>query len=120
MGGVLMTAVGRGVLRQGFRVLGHGIRAEPAVFALAFGGSVLFGLLTVAGAFVVSMIFDRVVVPALAGGDATAGALAVSAVAVVALSLLKVIGIFGRRLGAGSMQFRLQARYRRKVTRRYL
>ena len=29
-------------------------------------------------------------------------------------------GIFGRRLGAGYMQFRLQAAYRRRVTRRYL
>ena len=37
-----------------------------------------------------------------------------------AVSLLKVVGIFGRRLGAGYMQFRLQARYRRRVTRRYL
>ena len=68
-----MTAVGRGVLRQGFRVLGHGIRAEPAVFALAFGGSVMFGLLTVASAYVVSTIFDRVVVPALDSGDTTTG-----------------------------------------------
>jgi ABC-type multidrug transport system fused ATPase/permease subunit len=34
--------------------------------------------------------------------------------------VLRVASIFGRRLGAGFMQFRLQARYRRAVTRRYL
>ena len=32
----------------------------------------------------------------------------------------KVVGLWGRRLGAGAMQYRLQARYRREVTRRYL
>ena len=34
--------------------------------------------------------------------------------------MLRVVGIFGRRLGAGYMQYRLQAAYRRRVTRRYL
>jgi ABC-type multidrug transport system fused ATPase/permease subunit len=38
----------------------------------------------------------------------------------IGIALLRVASIFGRRLGAGYMQFRLQARYRRAVTRRYL
>ena len=37
-----------------------------------------------------------------------------------AVALLKAVGIVGRRLGAGVMQYRLQARYRRAVTRQYL
>ncbi len=48
------------------------------------------------------------------------GALALAAAALLGLSVLRVVGIFGRRLGAGYMQFRLQAAYRRRVTRRYL
>ncbi len=40
--------------------------------------------------------------------------------ALLGVSLLRVVGIFGRRLGAGYMQYRLQAAYRRRVTRRYL
>src|SRR5690349_23855977 len=36
------------------------------------------------------------------------------------MSAGRVVGVFGRRLGAGAMQFRLQATYRRRVTRRYL
>src|SRR5439155_2050497 len=48
------------------------------------------------------------------------GARAAGGVAIFALSVVKVVGIFGRRLGAGAMQFRLQAAYRRRVTRRYL
>jgi hypothetical protein len=36
------------------------------------------------------------------------------------VAALKVVGIIARRLGAGIMQYRLQAAYRRRVTRRYL
>jgi ABC-type multidrug transport system fused ATPase/permease subunit len=60
------------------------------------------------------------VVPALDQGRVVTGALALGAVAVLGLSALKVASIFGRRLAGGAMQFRLQARYRRRVTRRYL
>jgi ATP-binding cassette subfamily B protein len=83
-------------------------------------GSALFGLLTVGSAFVVGAIVGEVVVPALEDGRAETGLLALLAAALVGLSVLKVGAIFGRRLGAGFMQFRLQATYRRRVTRRYL
>ncbi|MDB5478859.1 MAG: transporter, HlyB/MsbA family, partial [Alphaproteobacteria bacterium] len=39
---------------------------------------------------------------------------------VMLVAVLKVLGIIARRLGAGIMQYRLQAAYRRRVTRRYL
>ncbi len=108
------------VLAEGLRVLGRAIREEKGVFALALLGSSGFGLLTVASAYVVGAVVGRVVVPALDGGEAVPSALAVGAAAIIGLSLLKVCSIFGRRLGAGAMQFRLQAAYRRRVTRRYL
>ncbi|HEX5541676.1 MAG TPA: ABC transporter ATP-binding protein [Micromonospora sp.] len=108
------------VLRRGLRVLGRAIREEPRIFAVGVGGSVLFGLLIIASAFVVGAIVGEVVVPAIEQGRADTGLVALSAAALIAISLLKVLGIFGRRLGAGYMQFRLQASYRRQVTRRYL
>jgi ABC-type multidrug transport system fused ATPase/permease subunit len=101
-------------------VLGRGIREEPGVFAVAFAGSAAFGLLTVAGAFVIGEVVGAVVVPAIDSGRAVPGALAIGAGVIILVSLLKVCAIFGRRLGAGAMQYRLQARYRRRVTRRYL
>ena len=52
--------------------------------------------------------------------DVNAQLPALELLAIISLSLLKVASIFGRRLGAGSMQFRLQATFRRRVTRRYL
>ena len=108
------------VLLKGLWVLGRAIRDEPRLFAVSVTGSTLFSLLTIATAFVVGAVVGRVALPALATGHATTSALALGAVAIVSVSLGKVIGLFGRRLGAGSMQFRLQARYRRAVIRRYL
>lgn len=102
------------------RVLGHGIREEPWIFTAGVVGSAFFGLLTVGSAFIVGAIVGEVVVPSLEDGRADTGLLWLIAAALLGLSVLKVGAIFGRRLGAGFMQFRLQALYRRRVTRRYL
>ncbi|MBO4206053.1 ATP-binding cassette domain-containing protein [Micromonospora echinofusca] len=101
-------------------MLGRAIREQPRIFAVAVTGSVLFGLLVIAGAYVVGAVVGEVVVPSIAAGRVEWGALALAAALLLGISLLRVAAIFGRRLGAGYMQFRLQAAYRRRVTRRYL
>jgi ABC-type multidrug transport system fused ATPase/permease subunit len=101
-------------------VLGRAIRTEPRLFIVGTLGSSLFGLLVIANSYVVGAVIGRVVVPAFAEHRAGSGELALIAAVFVGISLLRVASIFGRRLGAGYMQFRLQARYRRAVTRRYL
>jgi ATP-binding cassette, subfamily B, bacterial len=108
------------VLGRGLRVLGRAIRTEPRLFIVGTVGSSLFGLLVIANSYVVGAVIGRVVVPAFAEHRAGTGELALIAVVFIGISLLRVATIFGRRLGAGYMQFRLQARYRRAVTRRYL
>ncbi|GAA2609614.1 ABC transporter ATP-binding protein [Dactylosporangium fulvum] len=108
------------VLLKGLRVLGRAIRDEPHMFAVSAAGSVLFSLLTIATAFVSGEVVGSVVVPAIDNRHVGAGALALGGLAILAVSLGKILGIFGRRLGAGAMQFNLQARYRQAVTRRYL
>lgn len=111
---------GDGVLRRGLRVLGRAVRDEPMLFALGVGGSVLFSMLTIASAYVIGAVVGHVVVPSLDSGRVRTGALAVGAATVLAVSLGRLLGMFGRRLGAGAMQYRLQSSYRRQVTRRYL
>jgi ABC-type multidrug transport system fused ATPase/permease subunit len=101
-------------------VLAAGIREQPRLFSLAVAGSLLFSLLVVATAYVVGAVVGEVAVPAIDAGRVEAAALALAAAALVGLSLLRVVGMFARRLGAGYMQYRLQAAYRRRVTRRYL
>ena len=108
------------MLGRGLRVLGQAIRTEPRLFTVGAIGSCLFGLLIIANAYVVGAVIGHVVVPAFAEHRTRVAELGLIAAAFLGLSVLRVASIFGRRLGAGYMQFRLQARYRRAVTRRYL
>ncbi|MCW2667755.1 MAG: transporter related protein [Frankiales bacterium] len=110
----------RGVIRRGFGVLGVAVREEPRIFAVSALGSALFALTTIGQAYVFGAITDRVIEPALRTGNADRAALAIAFCAVMLVAVLKVVGIVARRLGAGIMQYRLQATYRRRVTRRYL
>ena len=111
---------GEGTLRDGFAVLGVAIRREPWIFTLSTLGSVLFGALTVADAWVLGWSTDHVVLPAFKDGDIRVGGLLTILALFVAVAILRAVGIVARRLGAGVMQYRMQAHYRRAVTRQYL
>src|SRR6185312_5675656 len=108
------------VLLKGLKVLGIAVRDEPRMFAIGVVGSSLFAVLTIAMAFVAGAVVGHVVVPAFDHGSVIVASLVLGGLALLAVALGKVAGLLGRRLGAGVMQFRLQARYRRAVTRRYL
>ena len=106
----------RATTRDGFRVLGVAIRREWFIFTLSTIGSALFGALTVADAWVLGWATDHVLLrdhPAVA---ALWGVLALF----VGVALLRAVGVVARRLGAGVMQYRMQAHSRRAVTRQYL
>src|SRR6476659_9238148 len=58
----------RSTTREGFAVLGVAIRREPWIFTLSTIGSLLFGALTVADAWVLGWSTDHVVLPAFRTG----------------------------------------------------
>jgi ABC-type multidrug transport system fused ATPase/permease subunit len=101
-------------------VLWVAIKREPWIFTLSTLGSVLFGALTVADAWVLGWATDHVVLPAFDTGTTTAGALVTVLALFVGVAILRAVGIIARRLGAGVMQYRMQAHSRRAVTRQYL
>ncbi|WP_242676344.1 ABC transporter ATP-binding protein [Streptosporangium minutum] len=107
-------------MRKGLRVLGVAIRAEKAVFAAATLSSALYGVMTVASAWALGWATENVVLPAFAEGEVATGTLVLGALLIVGVSLLKALGVAGRRFFAGVMQYRMQARSRREVTRQYL
>ncbi len=107
-------------LRDGLGVLGVAIRREPLVFTLSTLGSLVFGALTVADAWVLGWSTDHVLLPAFQDGATTAGGLVAILALFLGVAILRAVGIVARRLGAGVMQYRLQAAYRREVTRQYL
>jgi ABC-type multidrug transport system fused ATPase/permease subunit len=110
----------RVTLREGARILGRGIRAEPWVFTVSLIGSAAFGVVTVLSAAVVGHVSETVITPAFATGTTTARALLGAAALLIGVALVKAVAIVMRRLFAGIMQFRLAARDRRRVTRQYL
>ena len=110
----------RGTTREGFAVLGVAIRREPWIFTLSTVGSLLFGALTVADAWVLGWATDHVVLPAFEDGEIGADMLLAVLALFVGVAILRAVGIVARRLGAGIMQYRMQAHTRRAVTRQYL
>src|SRR5215212_2104007 len=90
------------------------------MFALAVLGSSLYAGMTVASAYVIGGITDRVLLPSFDDGATTGAALTLAALAIIVVAVLKIIGILGRRLFAGIMSYRLMADYRRRVTGQYL
>jgi ABC-type multidrug transport system fused ATPase/permease subunit len=106
--------------RDGFAVIWVAIKREPWIFALSTLGSLLFGALTVADAWVLGWSTDHVVLPAFEHGDIDSSMLWAVLGLFVGVAILRAVGIVARRLGAGIMQYRMQAHSRRAVTRQYL
>jgi ABC-type multidrug transport system fused ATPase/permease subunit len=112
--------VERASTMDGFRVLWVAIKREPWIFTLSTLGSALFGALTVADAWVLGWSTDHVILPAFRDGEIGAGWLVAVVALFVAVAIGRAVGVIARRLGAGVMQYRMQAHYRRAVTRQYL
>ncbi|HSE08921.1 MAG TPA: ABC transporter ATP-binding protein [Nocardioidaceae bacterium] len=107
-------------IRDGFAVLWVAIKREPWIFTLSTLGSVLFGALTVADAWVLGWATDNVVLPAFQTRTVDSSGLIAILALFVGVAILRAVGIVARRLGAGIMQYRMQAHSRRAVTRQYL
>jgi ATP-binding cassette, subfamily B, bacterial len=107
-------------MRRGAVVIGVALRSAPRPFALGISGAVLYAGMTVLSAIVLGWVTDEVILPMFAAGEIDRGTLALAAAAVVGVATFKAIGVIGRRLGAYIAQYRLQADYRQRVTRRYL
>ncbi|TXK41836.1 ABC transporter ATP-binding protein [Nonomuraea sp. C10] len=108
------------VMRQGLRVLGVAIRTEKVVFTFAVLASAVYGGMTVASAWALGWATQNVVLAAFDRGEVTTGALWTGVLLIMGTALLKALGVAGRRILAGLMQYRMQARSRRDVTKQYL
>ncbi|MBG0817433.1 ABC transporter ATP-binding protein [Planomonospora sp. ID82291] len=107
-------------MRQGLRVLGVAVRAEKGVFTAAVLASSVYGAMTVASAWALGWATENVVLPAFRRGEVAAGTLVAGVLLILGTAVLKALGVAGRRFFAGVMQYRMQARSRRDVTRQYL
>jgi ABC-type multidrug transport system fused ATPase/permease subunit len=107
-------------MRRGLRLLALAVRQEPRSYAVALAGATVYAVMTVGQAYALGWVTGHVIVPAFRDGRTSAGSLASAAALIVAVAAVKSAGVIVRRIGAGTMQYRLQADYRRRVTRQYL
>ncbi len=110
----------RHLTRRGLGVMGIGIRREPWMFTLAVILSLLFGVMTVADAWVLGWATDHVITPSFADGEIARGALYTGIGFFIVAALLRMVGVIGRRLAGGVVFYRLVRDDRLRVTRRYL
>lgn len=113
-----MTAPG--TTRRGLSILAIGMREQRGLFAVAVIGSLVYGGLTVADAWVLGWATDHVVAPSFRSGELELGLAAAVTALFLSVAVLRALGVIGRRLVGGIVYFRLLADYRRRVTRRYL
>jgi ATP-binding cassette subfamily B protein len=117
---VARAAGGSGLARAGWRLVFRQLRRAPSQFAWGLLGTTLYAGATVVSARVLGWVTDTLLLPAVERGDVTTAALAAAAGAVLAVSVVRAVGIGLRRAGAYSAQFRLQQRDRTELTDRYL
>lgn len=106
--------------RRGFAVMGRGIARQKTMFTWAALASLLFGVMTVADAWVLGWATDHVITPSFRDGELHRGALWVAIGLFLAAAVLRTIGVIGRRLLGGVVFYRLIRDDRLRVTRRYL
>ncbi|WP_370619275.1 ABC transporter ATP-binding protein [Mumia sp. Pv 4-285] len=110
----------RSITRRGFGIIGTGVAQEKRRFSIAVVGSIVYGAMTVADAWVLGWATDHVVIPSFRDGEIATGAAVVAFLLFMSVALLRAWGVIVRRLVGGIVYYRLVASYRRQVTRRYL
>jgi ABC-type multidrug transport system fused ATPase/permease subunit len=108
------------VLTEGLRVVARGIRAEPGIFSVAVIGSAVYGAGTAGSGWLLGRVTDSVLAPAFAAGRVPAGRLLGAVGLLAGAAVITALGVVVRRAAGGITMYRLQARYRRAVTRQYL
>ncbi|PSK86559.1 ABC-type multidrug transport system fused ATPase/permease subunit [Murinocardiopsis flavida] len=108
------------IFRRGIGVLWLALRTEWRMSLLAVAGATVFGAVAVLTSNVIGYLTDHVILPAFRADETTAAAMWLVFALVMGTGLLKAVGLGARRYFAGLVQFRMQARYRRAVARKYL
>jgi ABC-type multidrug transport system fused ATPase/permease subunit len=99
------------------------IRAEiglhPKTFAIAVAGATVFALATVASSWAVRWVTNEVIVPRFEEGHVAAATVIAGAAMIVAIGLIRSVGVVVRRTWAGRTQFRVLATLREDVVDHY-
>lgn len=104
---------------QGIRLLGTAVRSEPRAFACALTGSAIYAGATVASAWALGWGTERVVIPEYRSGSTDKAMLLSVCLAILGITLCKVLGFVAREYFSAVMRYRMQALYQRRLSSRY-
>ena len=107
------------LLRRGLRVIGRQVALHPRPFVVAVLGAMVYALGTVAQSWVLGQVVDRAVTPRFETGRLEAGVAVAAACAIVAVGLVKTVGIITRRIAATIVHADVQATLRERLAERY-
>jgi ATP-binding cassette, subfamily B, bacterial len=107
------------LLRRGLRVIGRQVALHPKPFVVAVLGAMVYALGTVAQSWVLGQVVDRAVTPRFESGQFRAGVAVAAACAIVAVGLVKTVGIITRRIAATIVHANVQATLREGLAERY-
>jgi len=116
----MSSATEHGVMRRGVALLWTSARTQRGPFALALLGAVIYAVVVVGGTVVIGKVTDEVLTPAFEDGDVARTTIAAGAIAIIAASLLRMVGVVLRRYFGQMAQRRMQVHWFKRVTDRYL
>jgi ATP-binding cassette, subfamily B, bacterial len=100
-------------------VIGRQVALHPRPFVVAVLGAMVYALGTVAQSWVLGQVVDRAVTPRFETGQLEAGVAVAAACAIVAVGLVKTVGIITRRIAATIVHANVQATLRERLAERY-
>jgi ABC-type multidrug transport system fused ATPase/permease subunit len=100
-------------------VIGRQVALHPRPFVVAVLGAMVYALGTVAQSWVLGQVVDRAVTPRFASGQFRAGVAVAAACAIVAVGLVKTVGIITRRISATMVHANVQATLREGLAQRF-
>jgi ATP-binding cassette subfamily B protein len=107
------------LLRRGLRVIRRQVALHPRPFVVAVLGASIYAVGTVAQSWVLGQVVDRAVTPRFETGQLRAGVAVAAAAAIVAVGLVKTVGIITRRIAATMVHANVQATLRDGLVQRY-
>jgi len=107
------------LLRRGLHVIRRQVALHPRPFVVAVLGAAIYAIGTVAQSWVLGQVVDRAVTPRFETGQLKAGVAVAAAAAIVAVGLVKTVGIITRRIAATMVHADVQATLRDGLVERY-
>jgi len=83
------------------------VARQPKTFAIAVGGASVYALCTVASSVVIRWVIDHVIVPRFEDGEVATSTVVTGCALIIAVGVLRAIGVVVRRAYAGITQWRI-------------